>query len=96
MKRWRIYFHKVDQFSRPWWCVDNGDISSQIRVGHVRLGEVPGFTGVRSYSVGVPDDQGGIKGTTPPPTEPKVWLEVEAEATFQAGGVVFHPFEKPE
>ncbi len=88
-KRWRVYFNRRDDFPAL-WCVDEGEISSQIRVQHVSLVEINAFGNTDMGRQVNRTDQPIASLRKGKQNEPLVWIEFEAIADFGAGGVVFY------
>lgn len=76
---YRIYYNRRDDYPIS-WCIDEGDISTQIRLSKIQL------NGITGYFLSV--------GEKPklPPNEPYGWLVVEnADMILKSGIAVFYP-----
>lgn len=98
-KTWRLYFNRREDF--PFLAaIDNGTIASQIRVQNVRMIEVRHAEGVTDmgpspFRIGSTDPwerkqedlRRARKGKH---NEPTWWIQFEAIAVFENGGVTFY------
>lgn len=78
---YRIYYNRSDDYP-VLWCVDEGRISSQIRVQSIR------FCGVEAYTQNHKDSPNGNKNQN----EPHGWMQVDdAKLVICSGEAQFHP-----
>lgn len=98
-KTWRVYFNRREDF--PFLAaIDNGTIASQIRVQSVRMENVHDAAGVTDmgpspFRIGSNDPwerkaedlRRARKGKH---NEPTWWIQFDAIAVFENGGVVFY------
>ena|ERR1700744_1086403 len=89
VKRWRIYFNRKDDFPII-WCVDEGDISSQIRLGRISLERVDAFACTDLIAPNKHRQRLPFEAMPRHPNEPAAWIEVQAKAIFELGGVTFY------
>ena len=95
-QRWRVYYDKTDD-GKVWWSVDNGDVSTEIRVRWFTL-----CGGLAAYGNSRPPNAPWPSGLNTQPTfidkdEPTAWLEIPtAVAQFMNGCVTFRPAEIKE
>lgn len=74
MKRWRVYFNRQQDWPMI-WCIDQGDISTQIRVHWVKIQGVK-LEGGTTISQ---------KPTKRIPNEPVAWFEVKGKLRITNG-----------
>jgi hypothetical protein len=87
-KRWRVYYNCRDHFPHL-VAVDNGSIASQIRVQWVAMWKCMSIAG--NSDMGWPRTaHPEIAARKGKPNEPTWWLELEAFAVFENGGVKFY------
>jgi hypothetical protein len=74
MKRWRVYFNRQQDWPMI-WCLDQGDISTQIRVHWVKM------KGVKLEGATVIEE----KPKKRIPNEPVAWFEVHGMLRIKNG-----------
>lgn len=73
-KFWRVYYDRRDESGKVWWSVDNGTMSTEIKVSWFNC--MCPLSSQCSYV--------HVEG------EPSAWFSFEATAEFKDGGVLFH------
>jgi len=82
---WRIYFNCKQDYPII-WCIDQGDILSQIRLRYVRLIGCDGNTATDLISPTATRKRRSPRRAN----EPHAWISVLATPVFDGGGVTFY------